>query len=101
MAQDKLTRDQKLDRMYDVLVGEPEFGRKGLVHRFDNLDTRVTKIEDDKRKDRSFRRGMLFGSGVGGGAIAGPYLKTLVIKLIGLFTGAVPFLILFIIWELR
>lgn len=87
--------------MYDVLVGDPEFGRKGLVHDVKDLTVRVTKIEDDKKKDRTFRRGVLFGSGLGGGALAGPYLKTLVVKIIGLITGAAPFLILFIIWELK
>lgn len=83
------TTEQKINEMYHAVVGNEALGQPGLVPQMKVMDARVSKLEDDKKSNKWFRRGVMFG----GGAVVSPYAKAFILKAMAFFGGAAPFFV--------
>lgn len=62
-----MTRDEKIDKIYDLMVGDEALRRKGLIERIEQLEL---KAESDRQLRNKITGGVLVLSFIGSSAIA-------------------------------
>lgn len=75
---------KKLDRIHNLLAGDPEYGTKGLTHKVEEHEDRIGKLEKGGRWTLWKVGGL---SGATGGAIGAIAPKTVLSKISAFFVG--------------
>ena len=57
-----LSMEKKIERIYDVVVGNEEFGQKGIIKR-------LTELEKDNELAKAFKNKLIGAAALGGGLI--------------------------------
>jgi hypothetical protein len=75
MSEDQIRKiESQLKRISDALLGDEEMGHIGVVDRLKNVEATVNEIQQERRDEKSQRKGMVWimtTAGTIGGTIGG------------------------------